>query len=105
MTDLTLIFNALIALCAAIISVFVIPWIKSKTTVQDRETLLAWVNIAVSAAEQIYSTSQAREKKQYVLAFLESKGYALDDKEIDSTIEAAVLKLHTALYGAGKATV
>lgn len=102
MMDLTPIINAFIALCAALVTAFVIPWIKSKTTAQGRETLLTWVNIAVSAAEQLYKTTEAQEKKQYVLRFLANKGYDLDDEEIENTIEAEVLKLHTSLYGAEK---
>ncbi len=34
--DITAIINAAIALIAAVISAFVIPWIKSKTTAQQR---------------------------------------------------------------------
>lgn len=103
MTDLTSIINAFIALCAALVTAFVIPWVKSKTTAQSRETLLTWVNIAVSAAEKLYKTTEAQEKKQYVLRFLANKGYDLNDEEIENTIEAEVLKLHTSLYGAEKA--
>ena len=43
MTDLTPVFNAVIALLAALVTAFVIPWIKRKTTAQDREELLRWV--------------------------------------------------------------
>ena len=50
MTDLTPIFNAVIALLAALVTAFVIPWLKRKTSAQEREDLLRWVEIAVAAA-------------------------------------------------------
>ena len=70
MTDLTPIFNAVIALLAALLTAFVIPWLKRKTSAQEREELLRWVEIAVAAAEQIWDSTQGEEKKKAVLAFL-----------------------------------
>ncbi len=99
MTDLTPIINAAIALIAALISAFVIPWLRRKTTQQDRETMLAWVEIAVTAAQQLYYNCKGSERKEYVLQFLASKGYDVCSKEVDNAIEAAVLKLHRELEG------
>ena len=94
MTDLTPIFNAVIALLAALITAFVIPWLKRKTSAQEREELLRWVEIAVAAAEQMWDSTQGEAKKKAVLAFLREKGFTFSESEIDSAIEAAVLKLH-----------
>ena len=94
MIDLTPIYNAVIALAAAFVSAFVIPWLKRKTDEQEREELLRWVEIAVAAAQQLYHHKDGAERKAYVLDFLESKGYMVDTAEINSAIEAAVLKLH-----------
>ena len=97
MTDLTPIINALITLIAAIITAFVIPWIKRNTTQKDREEMLKWVEIAVAAAQQLYHQLSGKERKEYVLAFLAEKGYSVDDAALDNAIEAAVLKLHREL--------
>jgi len=94
MTDLTPIFNAVIALLAALITAFVIPWLKRKISAQEREELLRWVEIAVAAAEQMWDSTQGEAKKKAVLAFLREKGFIFSESEIDSAIEAAVLKLH-----------
>ena len=48
--DLTSIANAVIALIAAIITAFVIPWIRSKTTAAQFERIKIWVTVAVEAA-------------------------------------------------------
>ena len=49
--DLTSIANAVIALIAAIITAFVIPWIRSKTTAAQFEKIKMWVTVAVEAAD------------------------------------------------------
>lgn len=94
MTDLTPVMNAAVALLTAIITAFVIPWLRRKTTAQDREEMLKWVEIAVAAAQQLYHDLNGAARKQYVVDFLAGKGYFLEDKEVDNAIEAAVLKLH-----------
>lgn len=94
--DITTILNAVIALIAAVVSAFVIPWIKSKTTAQQREDLIAWVKIAVAAAEQIYKgEKRGEEKKQYVLDFLENNGFTVDADSVNAAIEAAVKQFNS----------
>jgi len=97
MTDLTPVFNAVIALLAALITTFVIPWIKRKTSAQDREDLLRWVEIAVAAAEQLFYVTQGPEKKKYVVQFLQDKGFTFSEEEVNAAIEGAVLRLHREL--------
>ena len=92
--DLTSIANAVIALIAAIITAFVIPWIRSKTTAAQFEKIKMWVTVAVEAAEQLYNgTGRGEEKKAYVVKFLQEKGFTLDPDSLDKLIEAAVFNL------------
>lgn len=100
MTDLTPVINAFIALVAALITAFVIPWIRRNTSAKDREELLKWVEIAVMAAQQLHYQLKGEERKQYVLDFLAQKGYDVSSEEIENAIEAAVLKLHQELEAA-----
>lgn len=96
MVDITPIVNAVIALIAAIISAFLIPWIKANTTEQQRQTILELIKIAVAAAEQIYEgEGRGEEKKQYVLNFLTSKGIAVDDEAINAAIESYVQQINS----------
>lgn len=95
MTDLTPIVNAVITLIAAIVTTFLIPWIKSKIDAAKLAQIVEWVGIAVRAAEQIYNESgMGAKKKQYVLDFLEDKGFTLDPNSINAMIEAAVKELN-----------
>ena len=100
--DLTPLINAVIALAAAAVTAFVIPWLRKKLKENDLKQLESWVKIGGSAAEQLYNSLQGEEKKQYVLAFLREKGYDVSTQDVENAVEAAVLQLHSALYGAEK---
>ena len=94
MFDITVIVQAVFALIAAVITVIVIPYIKSKTTAAQQQQIIAWVKIAVTAAEQIYiGTGLGADKKAHVVNFLKSKGVTLDTESLDAMIEAAVYEL------------
>ncbi len=98
--DITPVVNAVIALIAAVVTAFVIPWVKSKTTAAQREEINAWVKIAVTAAEQIYSgVGKGKEKKAYVLKFLEEKNLKIDEESVDLMIESAVKNMNQAFNG------
>ena len=95
--DITPVVNAVIA---AVVTAFVIPWVKSKTTAAQREEINSWVKIAVTAAEQIYSgVGKGKEKKAYVLKFLEEKNLKIDEKSVDLMIESAVKNMNQAFNG------
>ena len=91
----TKIVLALISILGAIITYVVVPWIKSKTSTTQRETVRFWARIAVEAAEQIFSEpKQGGKKKQYVIDFLDKKGIKLTNEELDVLIESAVKELN-----------
>lgn len=96
--NITPIIEAVFALIAAIISVVVVPYIKSRTTAAQQAEIAEWVRIAVEAAEQIFDTSAGTDKKEYVCNFLTSKGFDITTDELDKLIEAAVLELHRKIY-------
>lgn len=102
MIDLTDIIKILVTLMSAVITAFVVPWLKKKISKEDMTVLLELVRIAVYAAEQLFPSEQGKDKLQYVLDFLVSKGYDVDDKAIRNAIEAEVLALHRALVGGEK---
>ena len=97
MINLTPIINLAIALITALISAFAIPWLKSRTTAEQRTELLKWVDIAVAAAQQLYHQNSGAERLNYALGLLAEQGYDVDDKAVLSAVEAAVLRLHQGL--------
>lgn len=91
--DLTDIVNAALALIAALIARYVVPWIKEKTTVEQQKRIQAAIDTAVFAAEKVYGAGQGQQKKQYVLAKLREMGYTIDSAQVAAGIEAAVMAL------------
>lgn len=87
MYDITPIIEAVAALIAALITAFLVPYIKSKTTAEQQKEINAWVKIAVSAAEQIYTGSgRGEEKKEYVINWLREHGITVDEAKLDASL-------------------
>lgn len=93
--NVDIIVKVVIPVMGAIITYILVPFFKSKTTKQQRENIYFWVRIAVQAAEMIYNESgKGKDKKQYVIDFLTSKGINMTIEELDVLIEAAVKELN-----------
>ena len=101
--DYTQIISAVIALISALVSAFLIPWLKTKIDSNKLQTIKTYVEIGVKAAEQLYAATDGEEKKAYVINFLAEHGIRFDVSTIDQLIEAAVLQLHHELYGSERA--
>lgn len=100
--DITEIVTVLIRLCIVTATAVLIPLVKSRVGRDKLDASLKWVKIAVAAAEQLYDAADGQEKKAYVMRCLEERGIVLCEEDVDTAIEAAVLELHNALYGARK---
>ena len=92
--DLTPIIQVAIVLIGTIITSFLIPWIKSKTTQEQWLTVQNIAKVAVYAAEVLYKGSgRGAEKLNYVTTYIKefclSKGFTIDDKTIRQSIENA----------------
>lgn len=95
--DLTPIFQAIIALLAALITFKLIPWLKGRSTEQQMKNLTAAAQIAAYAAEQLYGAGNGEQKLDYAIAKLKGKGYHLEKGEIREAIEAAVFQINNGL--------
>lgn len=92
--DITPIVEALILLVVAFIGCFVIPFVRSKTSVSQRQELQAWITLAVQAAEQLYQgQGRGAEKKAYVIKWLEDHGIYIDESQLEVMLESAVYAL------------
>lgn len=86
---------AIISLLGTIITVALVPYLKSKTTEKQRDNIYTVVMLAVQAAEQIYfKPGEGESKKQYVINYLGSKGIKLTIEDLNVFIEAAVKELN-----------
>ena len=98
MLDLTKVLLAILELAFTAALIYFIPYLKKlvreKTTAQQQAEIRMWVKIAVQAAEMIYNETDMGEIKfDYVVRFLEEKGFTLDVDEVKALIESAVLEM------------
>lgn len=98
-TDLFIkIMGAVLTIIAALISAYIVPFIKSKIGTEELAKLITYIDITVKCADQIFTPEQFAEKKQYVLGlvnnFIKSKlNISLTEEDIDALIEGAVKQL------------
>lgn len=93
------IITLLISVIGVVLTYFVVPWIKSKTTTSQLDMIKLWINIAVAAAEQMKAAGLITDdKKSYVVKFVRDKGVTITDQELDALIEAAVYEINKAKY-------
>ena len=90
MIDLTKIFEAILALCAALVTTFLIPWIKQRLTAGQQEALSTIIETAVLAAEQMYGAGMGKDKLKAVMDYLHSKGYEVDVEQIEAMVYALI---------------
>jgi len=91
------ILSLVLTIMGLVLTYYVVPWLKNKVSGEKLSTVEMWVNIAVSAAEQMKSAGIiVCDKKLYVIQFLKDKGVTITDQELDALIEAAVYELNKA---------
>ena len=90
MIDITPIAEAAVTLIGAVISLFLIPWLREKTGAIQQERIEAAVHIAVFAAEKLYGSGKGAQKLAYAEEYLESRGILLNTREVTARINAAI---------------
>ena len=89
------IFYVVLSIISVLITGILIPYLKQKYGKEKIANIMEAVEIAVKAAEQIYTKQgQGQFKKQYVLMRLNEQVIKLSEKELDDMIEASVLELN-----------
>ena len=90
--DITQIVVAVIGVLSAVLTAFVVPWIKSKTTTNQQIIIETLARAAVMAAQQVYGDNA--EKKEYAVQYIteQLKKYSitLNTDAISTVIEAAL---------------
>lgn len=91
MIDLTPLVEALLGVLAAVITVYLIPWIKSKTTATQLAHIRNCVEVAVYAAEKLYGAGNGDEKLAYAQKILKDNyNIALDMDKLKTVIDATI---------------
>ena len=87
---------AIIGLLGTLITAILVPWIKTKYDAEKRAKIYEYVDIAVNAADQILKVEDptGEKRKQFVVDYLNDKGFKISMKDLDMIIEAAVNQLN-----------
>jgi len=94
MVDIMPIFEALLALLAALVTAYLIPWLKQKQCRERQQNLAFWLKAAVEAAEEYFiGHGRGAEKAAYVRQFLAKRGWRLDEQEAAVLINSTVWDL------------
>lgn len=91
MIDLTPLLEVLIALLASVITLKVLPLIKSKLTAQQQEMLKGTIRTLVYAAEQVYGSGYGEDKMHYVAERLRERGFELDIPAVEAAVREMTL--------------
>lgn len=88
-----------ISVIAAIVSAYLIPFLKSQTKTKQQEEVLKIVEIAVHAAEQTLKsgTIKKRDVTQFVTEWLNERGLKFTEGEVDRLIESAVFNMNAVI--------
>lgn len=95
MTDITPIIELLVTVLAALCSIVIIPYIKTKLNAVQLDKAVRWVEIAVSAAEEAARAGliDKAAKYGYALTVLEDNGITFDAPTAQALIDAKVWEL------------
>lgn len=96
MIDLTPLAEAIIALATAAITMFLIPWLKTKYGNETLEKARSWVQIAVYAAEKFYGSGHGADKLEYVEQVLAQHKIKLDVDTLWTMVDAEIKKMEQA---------
>ena len=94
--DWTQIFLAVIGLAGAILTGVIIPYIRVKTTKEQREAAYIVIQSAVWAADQLLKNvdPSGHRRNEYVMEYIESLKLGLTEADINMLIESAVHEMN-----------
>lgn len=71
--DITNIIITLIGLLLTVITAVVVPWLRTKFTANQIDIIRQLATVAVYAAQQLYTSEQAQEKKDYAIEYIKAE--------------------------------
>lgn len=93
MIDFTPLVQAVIALAASAITVYLIPWLRERYGNETLEKARGWVQIAVYAAEKLYGAGNGDQKLAYAEEILARHKIRLDTATLKAMVDAEIKKM------------
>ena len=100
MNEITyMVLRVVISVCAALVTAFVVPYLRTLRTDKRYSALIDIVRVAVLAAEQtVVGQGQGAAKKEQVIEFVRAwmakQGIDITYDQLSSLIEAAVFEMN-----------
>ena len=97
--DITVILELIIKLIFAVLTIFVVPKLKTliseKVAESDQRKIIRWAELAVQAAEEAERSGliDKKAKYQYAKDFLEKRGVTFDADTMQALIDSTVWEL------------
>lgn len=92
MIDWTSIILGVLALLSAVVTGFLIPWLRSKTTTEQQEQIRTTLRMLMGAAEVYFASGEGAKKKEWVLNQLK-ENYGIDGEWIEDWLEGMYREL------------
>lgn len=91
------ILELVITVAIAVITRYLVPYIKTKIETEKINEVMRWVAEFVDAAEQVYGAKTGKTKKEFVVDAIkkqcEDLGINITEAQIEALIESAVFDL------------
>lgn len=96
--DWTQIILAIIGLIGAILTTVIVPYVRAKTTEQQRKNIYTVIQSAVWAADQMFKSSDPTggARNKWVMKQLEDIGIDVREEDVIRMVEEAVQELNIA---------
>ena len=91
--DFTPLVEAVIALAASAITIFLIPWLRARYGNETLAKARGWVEIAVYAAEKMYGAGNGDQKLAYAEQVLAKHKIKLDTATLKAMVDAEIKKM------------
>lgn len=89
-----ILIKGLVSINVALITAFVIPWLKNRIGESKLAEIQKYAEIVVRCAEQIFSPEEWQRKKAYALSYITDKaneiGIEMTEEDLNSLIESTV---------------
>ncbi|GHU69522.1 hypothetical protein FACS1894184_13690 [Clostridia bacterium] len=74
------------AIAMAVITRYIVPWIKARTTAEQQTALNEALDTLVAAAEQMYGNNRGSDKLRAVEGWIETRGLDASSEDIESAV-------------------
>lgn len=97
MSDLTFeLLKIVVSVAAAMITLYLIPYLRSQTNTKEMDELLNMINVAVKAAEQTLDSGKLKKAEviTFISEWMNKRGITITDDQLDKLIESAVYSMN-----------